>query len=166
MKYVNLRLPDDEHARMVAAAEHEFVPVTALLRKLFAEYERQTLNTQAQRSQPAPTKINKRDQAFEEYHTLMADLPSSWTEPEYQRVRSTIESLRVQGGNIPHTDMPLPRSMVAWKNAQQGAAGFEQYEGMTHEQIVELLDAFEAKGLDAPNALWIAYRASKPAIPE
>jgi uncharacterized protein (DUF1778 family) len=39
MKSVNLRLPDDEHARMVAAAKAERRSLGQFVRNLFAEHE-------------------------------------------------------------------------------------------------------------------------------
>jgi hypothetical protein len=41
-KNINLKVPVAEHARMVAAAKRELLPLTALLRRLFAAYERNT----------------------------------------------------------------------------------------------------------------------------
>lgn len=163
MKTLTLRISETDHARLLTEATKERMPMANYLMRLFDKH----MDAKAQHSPaPAAPKLNKRDQAFDDYRELMDNLPSAWTEPEYQRVRSTIENLRIQGGNIPNTEMPLPASLVAWKNAQQGAAGLENYAGMTHEQIAELLDEYELRGVAAPNALWIAYRASKPAVPE
>jgi len=131
MKYVNLRLPDDEHARMMAAADREFIPLTALLRKLFAEHER----SKAVAPSVAAPKINKRDQAVLDYHDLMDDLPTVWSDAEYRRVRSAIEGLRVAGGNIPHTEMPLPRAMVDWRNVMHGGGLDPKYAGWTADQL-------------------------------
>lgn len=164
LKNINLKVPEAEHARMTAVAESEFIPLTSLLRRLFAQYE-QSKNGQNSPAANAPKK-SKRDQAFEDYHTLMGNLPSVWNEAQYQRIRSTIESLRVAGGNVPHTEMPLPRAMVNWKNASQGYGGIELYDGMSHEQLASMLQEYDASGERPPELFMVAYNISKPAVPE
>jgi hypothetical protein len=132
LKNINLKVPEAEHARMTAVAESEFIPLTSLLRRLFAQYEQARTSQHPARAQP---KLNKRDQAFEEYHTLMDSLPETWSESEYRRVRSTIEGLRVAGGNIAHIEMPMPRAMVDWKNSTASGGLDPKYAKWTLEQL-------------------------------
>ncbi|WP_396190053.1 hypothetical protein [Flavobacterium sp.] len=138
MKYVNLRLQDDEHARMVAMAESKFMPVTSMLRMLFADHE---AKSRAQHSSAPAPKMNKRDQAFAEYHNLMANLPAQWTKELFDSTRKAINELRTQGGNIHHTDMPLPESMVKWNNAQHPNAADPKYASWSIEQLKAEVDA-------------------------
>jgi hypothetical protein len=51
-KNVTLKVPLEEHARMVDAAKREFIPLTALLRRLFDDYDRGDVRM-AQTKKPA-----------------------------------------------------------------------------------------------------------------
>ncbi len=120
MKYVNLRLQDAEHARMVAAADAKFMPLTSMLRMVFAEYE---AKQKAQQPSAPAQKIGKRDQAFLDYKEIMDNLPTNWTSELFDSTFTSIEALRIRGGNLSHTEMPMPRAMITWGNARYGFHG-------------------------------------------
>jgi hypothetical protein len=164
MKYVNLRLPDDEHARMVAAAKAEFIPLTAYLRKLFLQHEQEQAASAAL-TKPAAPKLGKREQALAEYAAIMDDLPAVWNQAEYDRVHNAVMALRVAGGNIPHTETPLPKSMVRWYNAHQGYAGLDAYDGMSFEQLDAMVTDLEMRGESIPKMLDLARRMVMPDVP-
>ena len=163
MKTITLRLSDTDHQRLSEAASKQRMPMTSYLLRLFDIHME---NVAASTAAHAAPKLNRRDQAFAEYRALMDNLPTTWSEGEYQRVWSAVESMRTAGGNASHTEMPMPRAMVNWKNASQGFGGIEQYEGMTHEQLVNMLADYDMKGEEPPNAFMVAYRASKPPVAE
>jgi hypothetical protein len=117
MKYVNLRLPDDEHARMMAAAEREFVPLTALLRKLFAQHEQSTAEIAAP---VKPRKENAIDRANAAYAELCESM--DWDDLYSRRDESSVlawrtfnsqreELRRMSGGQalLPYPDHPIIR---------------------------------------------------------
>ena len=107
MKNINLKVPEAEHARMVAVAAAEFIPLTSLLRRLFDQY--------AKSKEPQPrvyTHVNKRDKALCDYAALINGLAQTLTYEQAVSTRETIVALRLDGGNIPHNEMPLPQSVV------------------------------------------------------
>lgn len=107
MKNINLKVPEAEHARMVAVASAEFIPLTSLLRRLFDQYAK-SLEPQ----QRVYTHINKRDKALGEYAALINRLAQTLTYEQAISARDAIMALRLDGGNIPHNEMPLPQSVV------------------------------------------------------
>lgn len=113
----------------------------------------------------APPKLSRREQAFADYRDLLDNLPEEWTDAGFDRTRAAINALRVAGGNISHIDMPLPPDMVDWKN-EQVMPGFSRYNGLTYIDFVRMLADFDARGETPPPAFMVAYRASKPAVPE
>lgn len=136
MKNINLKVPDDEHARMVAVAAAEFIPLTSLLRRLFSQYAK-SLEPQ----QRVYTHINKRDKVMADYAELCAALPKTPTYQQATAARESIMALRVDGGNIPHTDMPLPQSVVDAINRTVDKAGVGA--ALTHREP-ETMEDLEA----------------------
>ena len=107
MKNINLKVPEAEHARMVSVASAEFIPLTSLLRRLFDQYSK-SLEPQ----QRVYTHVNKRDKALGDYAALINGLSPTLEYEQAIFARETIMALRVDGGNIPHNEMPLPQSVV------------------------------------------------------
>jgi hypothetical protein len=147
-KNINLKVPEAEHARMVALAEQEFMPLTSLLRRCFAEFERSKAPPPP--AKPATPKLNKREQAFAKYVELLEDLPDEVPTEEAQRTLEYIKRLRAEGGNIHHEEMPIPQQVLHAVNmavmismgksreeAERSLAVQSRYESMTLPELYE-----------------------------
>lgn len=118
MKNINLKVPEAEHARMVAVAAAEFIPLTSLLRRLFDQYAKSK-----EPQQRVYTHVNKRDKALGDYAALTNGLAQTLTYEQAVSAREAIVALRLDGGNIPHNEMPLPQSVVDAINKSVDKAG-------------------------------------------
>lgn len=106
--------------------------MAALLMSLF---DKHLAAQKAQHSSTPAPRLNKRDQAFAEYNDLMANLPAQWTQELFDSTRKAINDLRTQGGNVSHTDMPLPASMVEWNNSQHTNMADTKYADWSVSQL-------------------------------
>lgn len=107
MKTLTLRLSDSDHAKLSSVATSERIPMANLLMRLFDQYAK-SLEPQ----QRVYTHVNKRDKALGDYEALINGLSPTLEYEQAISARETIMALRVDGGNIPHNEMPLPQSVV------------------------------------------------------
>lgn len=136
MKTLTLRLSDSDHAKLSSVATSERIPMANLLMRLFDQYAK-SLEPQ----QRVYTHINKRDKAMADYAELCAALPKTPTYQQATAARESIMALRVDGGNIPHTEMPLPQSVVDVINRTVDKAGVGA--ALTHREP-ETMEDLEA----------------------
>lgn len=107
MKTLTLRLNDDDHARLQAAASKERMPMVNYLMRLFDKQEAAKPVIPAQ-------KIGNRDRAFLDYEEIMDNLPTNWTQELRDSTVASIKALRIRGGNLSNTEMPMPEAMNNW----------------------------------------------------
>lgn len=159
MKTLTLRVSNEDHAALSAAAAKERMHMASYLMRLFD-------NEQAHQPKPTAPKVGKREHALLEYELLMENLPDVWTQESFDRVRSTIHTLRQAGGNLSPADMPLPQSMVHWNNAALGFGGIEAYEGMSFEQLDVMVRDRYRQGVEPSDLLVTARNMARPPVPE
>jgi hypothetical protein len=166
MKTVPVRMNDETHAYLHAAAARTHRSMASYLLQLLDDDKEARAASAALITPPPPKKQpNKREQALAEYAAIMDDLPAIWNQAEYDRVYNAILALRVAGGNISHTETPLPRSMVQWRNASLGYGGIEEYDGMSFEQLDDMVMQLEMAGRPIPKMLDLARRMAMPDVP-
>ncbi|WP_396190054.1 toxin-antitoxin system HicB family antitoxin [Flavobacterium sp.] len=109
MKTFTLRLPDDDHARLMAAASAAGLSMGSYLIKL--------LDADTGHTRPLkPTKVGRRELAFAKYNELMANIPpkDTWTTQMFVDLCYQIRLLRYSGGQIPLAEMPYPEEFQEW----------------------------------------------------
>jgi hypothetical protein len=162
VKTLTLRISDAEHARLKARADLELLPVATLLRRLFQQYDQ---DAAPKASKP---KLSKREQAFAEYHEYMETLPTDcrqWDQKLLDQCISQVHAWRVQGGNIPVDDMPVPEALKRWSEAQHGLLGIEEYDGMDEFDLEFLIAQYDEEGKRPPPLLMAAYGMRRAPVP-
>jgi hypothetical protein len=140
IKNINIKLPADEHARMVEAAKRELTSLSSLLRRCFAEHERggsHVHKPHTQPQQPAEPKLNKREQAFEKWKVLCTQAHENMTLDETQAMIAEVKRLKAEGGNITTAEMPIPKACLLSHSANISSGNLKTREQALAEARAE-----------------------------